>query len=129
VAAAVMAATDGEGADVLLEMSGNPQAIDQGFGALRYGGFASLLGIPGRPLPSFDLANHIVFKGATIYGVSGRKMFETWYQTRGLLQTGKVDISPIISHHMPLENYQNAFELMLGGEADKVALYPNGMEN
>jgi threonine 3-dehydrogenase len=127
VAATVLNATDGEGADVLLEMSGNPQAINQGFTALRYGGFASLLGLPGRPLPSFDLANHVVFKGATIYGVSGRKMFETWYQTRGLIQSGQVDISPIISHHLPLEDYERAFELMLNGEADKVALYPNGM--
>jgi threonine 3-dehydrogenase len=127
VAAAVLAATDGEGADVLLEMSGNAHAIDQGFTALRSGGFASLLGLPGRPLPSFDLATHIVFKGVTVYGVSGRKMFETWYQTRGLIQSGKVDISPIISHHMPLEDYEQAFELMLSGAADKVALYPNGM--
>lgn len=124
---AVLRATDGEGADVLLEMSGNAQAISQGFAALRPGGFASLLGLPGRPLPSFDLTNHVIFKGATVYGVSGRKMFETWYQTRGLLQSGKVDIAPIISHHMPLEEYERAFQLMLSGEADKVALYPNGM--
>lgn len=128
VVAAVLHATDGEGADVLLEMSGNAQAIDQGFGALRPGGFASLLGLPGRPLSAFDLTNHIIFKGVTVYGVSGRKMFETWHQTRGLLQSGKVDIAPLISHHMPLDEYEHAFHMMLGGEADKVALYPNGME-
>jgi threonine 3-dehydrogenase len=127
VAALVLQATDGAGADVLLEMSGNAKAIDQGFAALRPGGFAALLGLPGRPLPTFDLANHVVFKGATIYGVSGRKMFETWYQTRALLQSGKVDISPIISHHIALEDFERAFEMMIGGEADKVALYPNGM--
>ena len=71
----------------------------------------------------------VVFKGATVYGVSGRKMFETWYQTRGLLASGKVDISPIISHHMPLEEYEQAFDLMISGVAGKVALYPNGMAN
>ena len=127
VVATVLQATAGEGVDVLLEMSGNPQAIDQGFAALRPGGFAALLGLPGRPLPAFDLTNHIVFKGATVYGVCGRKMFETWHQTRGLLESGKVDISPIISHHLPLEDYELAFQLMLSGEADKIALYPNGM--
>lgn len=127
VAAAVLRATDGEGADVLLEMSGHASAITQGFESLRPGGFASLLGLPDHPLPSFDLANHVVFKGLTIYGVFGRKLFETWYQTRGLLESGKVDISSIISHHMPLEEYEQAFELMLNGQADKVALYPNGM--
>jgi threonine 3-dehydrogenase len=126
-AEAILRATNGEGVDVLLEMSGSAAAIDQGFAALRPGGFAALLGLPGRPLPSFDLANHVVFKGVTIYGVSGRKMFETWYQTRGLLESGKVDIAPIISHHLPLEEFEQAFELMIGGAADKVALYPNGM--
>ncbi len=127
VVATIMRATDGEGVDVLLEMSGNPIAIDQGFSALRSGGYAALLGLPGRPLPSFDLANHIVFKGATVYGVSGRKMYETWYQTRELIAGGKVDISPIITHRLPLDEYEQAFEMMIAGEAAKVALYPNGM--
>ncbi|MCG8353464.1 MAG: L-threonine 3-dehydrogenase [Chloroflexales bacterium] len=127
VVAAILQATEGEGVDVLLEMSGSQGAIEQGFKSLRPGGFAALLGLPESPLMSFDLTNEIVFKGATVYGVFGRKMFETWYQTRGLLQSGKVDISPVISHHMPLEQYEQAFQLMLSGEADKVALYPNGM--
>ena len=127
VVAAIMQATTGEGVDVLLEMSGSATAIDQGFRALRSGGFAALLGLPGRPLPSFDIANHIVFKGATVYGVSGRKMYETWYQTRALIEGGQVDIGPIISHHLPLEEFEHAFEMMIAGEAAKVALYPNGM--
>ena len=62
-----------------------------------------------------------MFKGATVYGVSGRKMYETWYQTRALLAGGKVDIGPIITHRLPLEGFEQAFELMLAGEAAKVA--------
>ncbi|HEY1013597.1 MAG TPA: L-threonine 3-dehydrogenase [Herpetosiphonaceae bacterium] len=124
----ILAATEGEGVDVLLEMSGHPGAIDQGFKSLRYGGFASILGLPSNAVPEFDLANHIVFKGATVYGVSGRKMYETWYQTRALIGTGKVDLRPIITHHLPLEEFETAFELMLKGEAAKVALYPHGVE-
>lgn len=127
VAAAILRATGGDGVDVLLEMSGSPPAIEQGFTALRPGGFAALLGLPERPLPSFDLTNEVVFKGATVYGVFGRKMWQTWYQTRGLLQSGKVDIGPVISHHLPLEEYERGFQLMLSGAADKVAFYPNGM--
>ena len=121
----IMAATDGNGVDVLLEMSGHPAAINQGFQSLRYGGYAALLGLPGRPIDNFDLANHLVFKGATVYGVSGRKMYETWYQTRALLGEGRVDIRPIISHRMALEEFQQAFEMMIRGEAAKVALFPN----
>lgn len=120
----VMSATGGEGVDVLLEMSGNAEAIKAGFGALGYGGYAALLGLPGRPIDNFDIANFIVFKGATVYGVSGRKIYESWYQTRALLAGGKVDISPIITHRLPLEQFERAFELMLGGEAAKVALIP-----
>lgn len=124
VVGAIMAATQGEGVDVLLEMSGHPAAIDQGFAALRYGGYAALLGLPGKPLEHFDLANHIVFKGATVYGVSGRKMYETWYRTRELVTTGRVNIAPIITHRLPLEAFAEAFEMMLRGEAAKVALLP-----
>ncbi|HSH83504.1 MAG TPA: L-threonine 3-dehydrogenase [Herpetosiphonaceae bacterium] len=123
---AIMDATSGEGVDVLLEMSGHPSAINQGFAALRFGGYAALLGLPGQPLASFDLANHVVFKGATIYGVSGRKMYETWYQTRELIEGGKVDIAPIITHRLPLEEWEHAFDMMIAGEAAKVALYPDG---
>jgi threonine 3-dehydrogenase len=124
VAAEIMQATHGEGVDVLLEMSGHPVAINQGFESLRYGGYAALLGLPGKPLEHFDLANHIVFKGATVYGVSGRKMYETWYQTRELIGGGKVDIAPIITHRLPLESFEEAFEMMIRGEAAKVALLP-----
>lgn len=127
VIAEIRAATDGEGVDVLLEMSGHRSAINQGFSALRYGGYAALLGLPGRPLDNFDLANHIVFKGATVYGVSGRKMYETWYQTRELIGTGRVDIRPIITHRLPLDQFREAFEMMLSGEAAKVALFPGDM--
>ena len=124
VVAAILEATAGEGVDVLLEMSGIPAAIDQGFGALRSGGYAALLGLPGKPLVSFDLANHIVFKGATVYGVSGRKMYETWYQGRALIESGRVDIAPIITHRLPLAEFEQAFEMMIAGDAAKVALYP-----
>ena len=126
--AAILQATGGEGVDVLLEMSGHPVAIDQGFSALRSGGYAALLGLPERPIDSFDLASHVVFKGATIYGVFGRKMYDTWYQTRALIGGGQVDIAPIITHRLPLGEFEQAFEMMIAGEAAKVALYPNGLE-
>lgn len=127
VVAEIMAATDDAGVDVLLEMSGNGMAINQGFEALRFGGYAALLGLPGKPLAHFDLANHVVFKGATVYGVSGRKMYETWYQTRSLIGEGRVDIGPIITHRLPLESFRDAFEMMIAGEAAKVALFPAGL--
>jgi threonine 3-dehydrogenase len=120
----ILEETAGEGADVVLEMSGNPQAITQALKALRYGGFLSLLGIPSRPV-EIDLADGIIFKGATVQGITGRRMFETWYQTRGFLESG-MDLSPIITHRMPLSEYATAFELVRSGNSGKVVLFPNG---
>src|SRR5437762_334738 len=115
--------TGGVGVDVLCEMSGNWRAIRQGFEALRNGGRASLLGIPARPI-EVDWANDLVFKGATIYGISGRLIWETWYQTQAFITTGQVDPTPVITHRFKLSEFDEAFRLMNNGEAAKVALFP-----
>ncbi len=115
--------TDGIGVDVLCEMSGNWRAIKQGFDALRNGGRVSMLGIPSRPI-EIDLANDVVFKGATIYGISGRLIWETWYQTQALITTGMVDPTPVITHRFQLAEFAQAFDLMNNGQAAKVAMFP-----
>lgn len=117
----VRSRTRGEGADVLLEMSGAAPAITGGFEALRNGGTASLLGTPPKPA-AFDLARHIIFKGATVRGITGRRMYETWYQMEDLLLSGNLNLDPIITHELPLEDYEQAFTLMQSGEAIKVVL-------
>jgi threonine 3-dehydrogenase len=119
----IMRETGGIGVDVLCEMSGNWRAIKQGFAALRNGGRVSILGIPARPI-ELDLANDIVFKGATIYGISGRLIWETWYQTQALITTGMVDPTPVITHRFKLEEFEQGFSLMNSGDAAKVALFP-----
>ncbi|RMH29130.1 MAG: L-threonine 3-dehydrogenase [Planctomycetota bacterium] len=115
------AATRGDGADALLEMSGAPDAINAGLDALRNGGTAALLGLPSRPFP-FDFNSRVIFKGATVLGVNGRRMFETWYQMEALLLSGRLDLGGIITHRIPMANYARAFELMQAGEAIKIVL-------
>ena len=124
---AIMQETDGEGVDVLLEMSGAPSAINQGFALLKDGGEAALLGLSPAPF-EFDLNNHIIFKGVTVYGVIGRQIWETWYQMRGLLKAGAVDLRPIVTHLFRLEEFERAFEVMASGESGKVVLFPDGEE-
>lgn len=119
----IMTATAGCGVDVLLEMSGSPSAIHEGLAVLRSGGFVALLGIPSLPM-ELDLAEEIIFKGATVYGVSGRRIWKTWYQTRSLLTSGAVDVKPIITHKLPLEEFEQGLELMSSGECGKVTLIP-----
>jgi threonine 3-dehydrogenase len=113
--------THNQGPQVLLEMSGHPKAIRQGFAALRNGGTAALLGIPAEPVP-LDLPNDIIFKGATVLGINGRRMFETWYQVESFLLSGRLNLEPIVTHHLPLADFEKGFKLMQAGEAIKVVL-------
>ncbi len=117
----VVRRTNGDGADVLLEMSGSGSAIDAGLHMLRNGGRAALLGIPPDDV-RINLAERIIFKGLTVLGINGRKMFETWYQTEALVRSGRVDLRPIITHVIPIAEYERAFALMRSGEAAKIVM-------
>jgi threonine 3-dehydrogenase len=121
VVAAVVAATGGAGADVVCEMSGVPAALHQAFGAVRLGGRVQLLGIPKAEVP-IDFAREIIFKGITVYGVIGRKMYETWHQMRRYLSTGLLDPRPVLTHQFPLAQIDEALAAIRGGDAGKVIL-------
>ncbi|MFI5128246.1 MAG: zinc-binding dehydrogenase, partial [Candidatus Acidiferrales bacterium] len=123
--ARVREATDGDGVDVLLEMSGNPAGIRQGFQMLRQGGRASLLGIPSEPV-TLDLVNDVIFKGAVVQGIYGRKMFETWEQMTSLLKAGRLNLEPLFNERLPLDRFAEAFALLESGQASKILFYPNG---
>jgi threonine 3-dehydrogenase len=125
VVAQVREATGGYGADVLLEMSGHPVAIRQGFQMLRAGGRASLLGIPSQPV-TLNLVDDIIFKGATVHGIFGRLMFKTWVQMTELLKAGKLNLEPLFGERLPLSRFADAFKMLEGGLAGKVLFYPNG---
>jgi threonine 3-dehydrogenase len=121
--AVVQGETGGHGADVVLEMSGHPDGVRQAFKMLRRGGRASLLGIPSQPV-ALDLAEDIIFKGATVHGINGRRMWQTWYQAQALLQSGRVDLSPLITHRFPLAQIEKGMDLLRDGQAAKIILYP-----
>ena len=124
VVAAVLEVTGGEGVDVLLEMSGAQSAIDAGFTVLKPGGEAALLGLTSGDL-SFDLDDHIIFKGATVYGIVGRRLWQTWLESRGLIRSGAVDLSQVITHRFVLDDYEEAFALMRSGRCGKVVMFPD----
>lgn len=122
----ILEATGGTGVDVLLEMSGNPVAIQQGFRALRAGGRASLLGIPTENVP-LDLVQDVIFKGATVQGIYGRRMYETWVQMTALLKAGRVNLEPLFGERIELDNFEAAFAKLQNGLAGKILMYPNGI--
>ena len=123
----ILDATGGTGVDVLLEMSGQPAAIQQGFKALRAGGRASLLGIPTENVP-LDLVQDVIFKGATVQGIYGRRMYGTWVQMTALLKAGRVNLEPLFGERMVLDDFEAAFAKLNSGLAGKILMYPNGMK-
>jgi threonine 3-dehydrogenase len=125
--AAVLELTKGAGAEVVLEMSGNEGAIDQGTRMLARGGRMSLLGLPDASV-TLDLNDQVIFKEARLQGITGREMFRTWQQTTTLLSTGRVDVSPVITHRFPLERFEEAFATTASGRSGKVILFPDGDE-
>jgi threonine 3-dehydrogenase len=123
--AEALAHTSGLGADAVLEMSGNPAGIRKAFQMLRRGGRISLLGIPSKPL-ELDLASDVIFKGAVVQGINGRRVFDTWYRMQTLLKSGSLRLEPLITHRLPMREFQQGMEMLLSGNASKVLLYPNG---
>ena len=117
----VIAETDGEGADVVCEMSGVPSALHQAFASVRLGGRVQLLGIPKGEVP-INLADEIIFKGITVYGVIGRRMYQTWHQMRRFLIGGQFDPRPVITHKFPLAKIDEALAVIRSGDAGKVIL-------
>jgi threonine 3-dehydrogenase len=119
--AAVEELSKGDGADLVCEMSGAPSALHAAFRLVRPGGRVHLLGIPDGAVP-IDLATEIVFKGITIYGVIGRRMYETWHLMQRFLRSGRLDPCPVITHRFPLEKIDDALAAIRSGDAGKVIL-------
>lgn len=108
-----------EGFDVGLEMSGNPQAFNEMINVMNHGGHVAMLGIPPKET-AIDWTK-VIFKGLVIKGIYGREMFETWYKMIAMLQSG-LNLSPVMTHHFPVDQYDEAFQLMASGQSGKVIL-------
>ncbi len=122
----VMEHTDGLGVDVVLEMAGHPDAIRTAFDIVRRGGRVSLLGLTSKPV-SLNFSEDIIFKGITIQGINGRRMYQTWYQMTALLKAGKLDLHPVITDRIAMRDFSSGIARLKTGEASKILLFPNGL--
>jgi len=120
---AVLRETNGLGVDVVAEFSGNKKAIEQSFKYIKKGGCMSLLGIASEKI-EIDISTDVVFKGITIYGVTGRKMYENWDQVSALLESKKIRLDKIVTHVISMKDYEEAFRIMASGNSGKVVLIP-----
>jgi len=123
--AIVLEKTGGLGVDVVLEMAGHPDAIRTAFDIVRRGGRISLLGLTSKPI-SLNFSEDIIFKGITVQGINGRRMYQTWYQMTALLKAGKLDLHPVITDRIAMKDFPQAMERLKTGEASKILVYPNG---
>ena len=117
----IKALTDREGVDVVLEMSGNPKAIVKAFDCIRNGGDVALLGIPPGEV-CITWAKQIIFRGLTIRGINGRRMYETWYQSERFLRHYPELIEPVITHRLPFDRFEDGIKAMQDGTGCKVVL-------
>jgi threonine 3-dehydrogenase len=108
-----------EGFDVGLEMSGAEAAFNQMLDSMNHGGRIAVLGIPTGPM-TLDV-NDVIFKGLELQGIYGRRIFETWYKMAAMLQSG-LDVGGIVTHRLPADRYEEAFELVGQGQCGKVIL-------
>ncbi len=108
-----------EGFDVVLEMSGAESAFQDMLRVTRNGAKIALLGIPSKDI-AIDW-NKVIFKGLELKGIYGREMYETWYKMTSMLQSG-LDLSPVITHRFPIDDFQKGFDAMLSGQCGKVIL-------
>jgi threonine 3-dehydrogenase len=118
---------EGEGVDVVFEMSGSPAAIGDAFRIVRNGGRVILFGIPAHPV-EIDVAESMIFKNLTVSAINGRQIWATWFKTRWLLEHGVVDLRPLVTHEHSLAEFEQAFDELDAGRACKIVLYPNGVE-
>lgn len=108
-----------EGFDVGLEVSGAPQAFREMLNRMNHGGKIAMLGIPAADM-AIDWSE-VIFKGLILKGIYGREMFETWYKMASVIQSG-LDLTPVITHHYPVEQFQAGFDVMRSGQSGKVIL-------
>jgi threonine 3-dehydrogenase len=121
VVARVRELTGGDGVDLVCEMSGHPSGHAQAFAAARLGGRVNLLGTPNQTT-EVDFAADVIFKGLTLYGVTGRKMYQTWHQMLRFLRAKQLNPAPVITHRFPLECIAEAIQVIKDGQAGKVIL-------
>ncbi|MBU0661839.1 L-threonine 3-dehydrogenase [Candidatus Micrarchaeota archaeon] len=114
---------NGTGINLALEMSGSPQAAHDILDTLAMGGEMVWFGLPNEDI-CIDIANKVVFRGIKMHGVIGRKMYDTWFKSRRLLNSG-LDISPAITHKLAFEDWEKGINFMRDGKGAKIVLYPN----
>src|ERR1700756_964246 len=126
VRAIVMEKTGGAGVGAVHEMAGHLSSIRTACDIVRRGGRIPFLGMTSKPI-SLNFSEDIIFKGITVQGINGRRMYQTWYQMAALLKADKLNLHPVITDRISMKDFGSAMERLKTGEASKILVYPNGV--
>ncbi len=119
VVAEVDRITKGFGMDVVVELTGNKAVLNDATRTLRRGGDIVLVGLfPGSV--EWDVVNNVIYKEANVYGVTGRIMWDTWWTAQSIILSGKMDLSPVITHRFDLKDYERAFQSAESASTGKI---------
>jgi len=113
--------TNGRGADVVIELSGSVEGTRTGFDVLGKNGRISLIGLHSQEVP-LDLVNNVIYKEAVVYGITGREMFNSWYQTESLIKSGKLNIEEVLTHEFSLDEVEKAILMAKEGNCGKLII-------
>eukprot|EP00118_Oscarella_pearsei_P009889 m.58176 g.58176 ORF g.58176 m.58176 type:complete len:357 (+) comp34797_c0_seq1:572-1642(+) len=122
---AVKRETNGDGIGRLVEATGAPPMVNNSFSLLRKGGRIVLIGLPRAPLHVENVLTDVIFRAITIKTVHGRKIFSSWEKSEELISNEKVDVTPAITHHFPMSQFEKAFETLFSGSGCKIMLDPH----
>ncbi len=115
----ILELTDGDGVNDVLEFSGAPPALQQALKVVRPGGGIHLLGLYSNPV-TVNLSDDVIMRGVTLHGITGRRMFQTWYQMGGILKSQHMNLKPLVTHRFPLDEYEKALEVVRSRQCGKV---------
>ncbi len=124
VLAEVRKETDGYGADVVLEVTGVPAVMESALKMARKSGRVTFIGLPSDPVTIKDFSNDLIYKELKVSGITGRLMYETWFQVMSFIDSGKINPKKVITHRFPLEEYDAAFRAARDRAGGKVVFLP-----
>jgi len=104
-----------------MEIAGTPEAIQAAIRSVKMGGHVVVLGIPNKEVP-IDFAADVVFRSVSIHGITGRRIWDSWFRIKGLFASGQLDLTPVITHEFAFDEYEKGFQLMRTGNCGKVVL-------
>lgn len=111
--------TKGFGIDIVVELTGNKAVVNDATKTLRRGGDVVLVGLYSGSV-EWDLVNNVIYKEANVYGVTGRIMWDSWWTAQGILLSGKIDTSPVITHYFELKEFDKALQLAESASTGKI---------